>query len=65
MLEELREVRPGSALVAQQLAHMMLVQTLRLYLTQPRNDIGWFAALADPQLSAALGAMHANDVARL
>jgi AraC-like DNA-binding protein len=61
MMEELREARPGSSLVAQQLAHMMLVQALRLYLSErSRNDIGWFAALADPQLSAALGAIHAD-----
>ncbi len=61
MMEELREARPGWALVAQQLAHMMLVQALRLYLSErSRDDVGWFAALADPQLSAALGAMHAD-----
>jgi AraC-like DNA-binding protein len=61
MMEELREARPGWALVAQQLAHMMLVQALRLYLSdRSRHDVGWFAALADPQLSAALKAMHAD-----
>ena len=61
MMEELREGRPGSSLVAQQLAHMMLVQALRLYLSeQSHNEIGWFAALADPQLSAALAAVHAD-----
>lgn len=61
MMEELREARPGSSLVAQQLAHMMLVQALRLYLAEGRRDhVGWFAALADPQLSAALGAIHAD-----
>lgn len=61
MMEELREARPGSSLVAQQLAHMMLVQALRLYLSErSHDDVGWFATLADPQLSAALGAMHAD-----
>ncbi|WP_437629851.1 AraC family transcriptional regulator [Sorangium sp. So ce854] len=61
MMEELREARPGASLVAQQLAHMMLVQALRLYLSErSHDDVGWFAALADPQLSAALGAIHAN-----
>ncbi len=61
MMEELREARPGSSLVAQHLAHMMLVQAIRLYLSErSHNDIGWFAVLADPQLSAALGAMHAD-----
>jgi AraC-like DNA-binding protein len=61
MMEELRESRPGSALMAQQLAHMMLVQALRLYLdARPGNDVGWFAALADPQMNAAVSAMHAD-----
>ncbi|WP_193187035.1 AraC family transcriptional regulator [Nisaea sediminum] len=61
MMEELRDARPGSSLVAQHLSHMMLVQALRLYLKEgAENDIGWFAALADPQLSAALAAMHAE-----
>jgi len=61
MMEEFREPRPGSALMAQQLAHMMLVQALRLYLDAPaRDDVGWFAALADPRMHAALAAMHAD-----
>jgi AraC-like DNA-binding protein len=61
MMEEFREALPGASLVAQQLAHMMLVQALRLHLAaHAGNDVGWFAALADPQLSAALGAMHAG-----
>lgn len=61
MMEELREGRPGAALVAQQLAHMMLVQALRLYLeTSPGKSAGWFTALADPRVSAALGAIHAD-----
>ncbi|PXX57636.1 AraC-like DNA-binding protein [Nocardia tenerifensis] len=61
MMEELREARPGSDLIAQQLAHMMLVQALRLYIsTSSHDDVGWFAALADPQLSTALEAMHAD-----
>ncbi|GGU85281.1 hypothetical protein GCM10010178_89330 [Lentzea flava] len=61
MMEEFREPRLGSALMAQQLAHMMLVQALRLYLAEPAgDDVGWFAALADPQVHAALAAMHAN-----
>jgi AraC-like DNA-binding protein len=61
MMEELREARPGSSLVAQHLSHMMLVQALRLYLSERSDqDVGWFAALADPQLSGAIGAMHAD-----
>ena len=61
MMKELREARPGGSLMAQHLAHMMLVQTLRLYLSQQSSvEIGWFAALADPQLSAVLGAIHSD-----
>ena len=65
MMEELRDGRPGAALVAQHLAHMMLVQALRLYLSeQPPGRVGWFYALADPQMGAAIGAMHADPAHR-
>lgn len=61
MMEELREARPGSSLVAQHLSHMMLVQALRLYLSErSHRDVGWLAALADAQLSGAIAAMHAD-----
>ena len=61
MMQELREARPGASLVAQHLAHIMLAQTLRLYLSQQSGaEIGWFAGLADPQVGAAIGAIHAN-----
>jgi AraC-like DNA-binding protein len=63
MMQELREPQPGGFLVAQQLASMMLVKALRLYLSQgPKGGVGWFFALADKQMSAAITAMH-NDPA--
>jgi AraC-like DNA-binding protein len=59
MREELRDPQPGGILVAQQLAYMMLVQALRLHLTEGlRGGVGWLFALADSQMSAAIGAMH-------
>lgn len=59
MQDELRENRPGASLVAHHLAHMMLVQALRLFLSEhDGHGVGWFFALSDPQLSAAIGAMH-------
>lgn len=59
MMAELRDGGPGSALIAQHLSHMMLVQALRLYLAQqPEGAVGWFAALADPRLVRAIAAMH-------
>ena len=62
---ELLEGEPGGILIAQHLAHMMLVQALRLYLSsQEGRHVGWLFALADPQLSAAIGTMHADPGAR-
>ena len=59
MREELLEDQPGGALVAGHLAHMMLVQALRLHLTEGvKGGVGWLFALADPQMSGAMRAMH-------
>jgi len=65
MMHELREGQPGGILVAEHLAHMMLVQALRLHLAEKsRSDVGWFFALADKRLSAAMGAMHGDPAQR-
>ncbi|NIF18225.1 AraC family transcriptional regulator [Pantoea sp. Cy-639] len=58
---ELRNPQPGGALIATHLAHLMLVQVLRLYL-QSANELpkGWFLALTDRQISLAIAAMHAE-----
>jgi len=59
MMEELREPRPGSLLIAQQLAYMMLVQALRLHIGKVVNGgVGWLSALADPQINTAIQAVH-------
>jgi AraC-like DNA-binding protein len=59
MREELREQQPGSFLVAQQLAYMMLVQALRLHLAErPSGGVGWLFALADKQMTVAITCMH-------
>jgi AraC-like DNA-binding protein len=65
MRQELSEQQPGSSLVAQHLAHMMLIQALRIHLAEtPANGTGWLAALADKQLGAAIRAMHAAPARR-
>ena len=65
MMRELRDPQPGGALVAQHLAHLMLVQALRLHLAEgPRGAVGWFSALADPRIGAAIAAMHAEPAHR-
>ncbi len=61
MMRELREAEPGNALVLQHLAHLMLVQALRVHLHASKGDrAGWFFALADKHLGAALKAIHAD-----
>jgi len=65
MRAELREAQPGGHLVAQHLAHMMLIQALRLHLRDHGTATpGWFAALADPKIGAAISAMHAEPARR-
>jgi len=65
MMQELREKQPGGDLIAQDLAHMMLVQALRAHLAEGLGQgTGWFFALADKQLSLAIAAMHADPARR-
>jgi AraC-like DNA-binding protein len=59
MMQELREPQPGSFLVLQHLAQMLLVQALRAHLAEGlRGGVGWLFALADHQMSVAIYSMH-------
>jgi AraC-like DNA-binding protein len=59
LMEELREPQPGGALIAQHLAHTMLLQALRLHLSDASHArVGWLFALADKHMSAAITALH-------
>ncbi|MGY2896306.1 AraC family transcriptional regulator [Deinococcus sp. UYEF24] len=61
MRKELREQEPGSDLITQHLAHMMLIQALRVYMSSaPGTNSGWLFAAADKQMGAALRAIHAD-----
>jgi AraC-like DNA-binding protein len=56
---ELREPRPGGDAVATRLADVLVVETVRAWLVDQADDVtGWVAALRDPQLGAALAAVH-------
>jgi AraC-like DNA-binding protein len=55
--EELTDCRPGGILIAQQLACMIFVQVLRLYLGECEGR-GWLFALSDKHVGAAIAAMH-------
>jgi len=65
MMDELRRGRPGADAMAQNLASMMLVQTLRLYLEgEDDGAVSWLAAMGDPGLARALNALHGDPARR-
>jgi AraC-like DNA-binding protein len=65
MMQELRAPQPGGFLVVQHLAHLMLVQALRLHLEEGTGGgVGWLFALADRQMAAAITAMHDDPAHR-
>ena len=57
MRQELTDLKPGGILIAQQLASMMFIQALRLYLTE-NEGIGWLFALSNQRVGAAIKAIH-------
>ncbi len=61
MRQEPQGEQPGSLLVAQQLAYMILVQALRLHLAQSTSGtVGWLFALADKPIGWAIACMREN-----
>ena len=65
MMQELRDGEPGSFLIVEHLAHMILVQALRLHLAEgSKGAAGWLSALADKQIGAALAALHRDPAQR-
>ncbi len=65
LMRELRTSRPGSSLVEQHLASLILIQALRVYLSEGSNGIsGWLFALSDEKISRALTAIHGDPAQR-
>lgn len=65
MMLELTEPEPGSAVVLQQLAGMVLVQAIRVHLASASpHGTGWLYALADSKMADAIQAMHDDPVRR-
>ncbi|MBC7998850.1 MAG: AraC family transcriptional regulator, partial [Leptolyngbya sp.] len=61
MMKELRDPQPGSFLVVEHLAQMILVQALRLYLGEGvHGGVGWLFALSDEKMSLVITAIHEN-----
>jgi len=63
MRQELAVPRPGSFLIVQQLAYMILVQALRLHLDE-NAGVGWLFALSDKPVGAALASIHREPARR-
>lgn len=62
---ELSSPSPGTAAMTQHLGHMMLVQALRIHLSQaPPECPGWLAALSEPRLAPVMHAIHAHPARR-
>ena len=65
LMRELRTSRPGSSLVQQHLGSMILIQALRVYLSEDTSGIsGWLFALSDEKISRALMAIHGDPAQR-
>ena len=63
--QELHEPQPGGSLAAQQLATMLLIQTLRVHMAEGASGgVGWLFALADKPMRMAITAMHDNPAHR-
>lgn len=60
MMRELASTRPGAAVAADLLSHLMLLQALRTPEAQEAAPPGWYRALSDPQLRRAIEALHAT-----
>lgn len=65
LARELAQPAPGSELTIQQLGQLMLVQALRLHLSDTRQAFpSWLRVLADSQLAPAIQAIHADPARR-
>jgi len=62
LAKERTERIPGHRIVSSQLAHMLFVQALRMFLNQglPSEKGNWLRAMNDPRLAPALRCMHAD-----
>lgn len=66
MMKELDAPQPGSDLTTQHLAHIMLIQALRMHAAHVPKGVGdgWLTGVSDRQLSLALNAIHADPAYR-
>src|SRR6201996_3545232 len=61
LASEMADQAPGSEVVASRLAEILVIQVLRAHIaSQPERNKGWLRAIFDPQIGAALRAVHAS-----
>ncbi|SNS99265.1 transcriptional regulator, AraC family [Granulicella rosea] len=59
LASEMAEQAPGSGVVATRLAEVLFIQILRAHIaSEPERNKGWLRSVFDPQLGAALSAIH-------
>src|SRR5256886_3851261 len=59
LASEMEEQAPGSEVVASRLAEVLVIQVLRAHIASgPERNKGWLRAIFDPQIGAALSAIH-------
>jgi AraC-like DNA-binding protein len=64
LASEMAEQAPGSEIVANRLAEVLIIQMLRAYvMSEPERNRGWLRAIFDPQIGTALSAVH-DDVSK-
>ncbi|WP_282604908.1 AraC family transcriptional regulator [Pelagibius sp. Alg239-R121] len=65
LTQEMTDRGPGVTSVIERLAEVLLIQTLRAYLTQTDRPHGFLAGLADPRLARAVAEIHRRPEADL
>jgi AraC-like DNA-binding protein len=58
LTEESRGVSPGSSLMISRLIDLLVIRTLRTWVTSQGNRLGWLSGLSDERIGRALNAMH-------
>jgi len=58
MSDELRRARPGGEAVTTRLADILVIQAVRAWIDAQDSRTGWLGALRDPQVGAAIAAVH-------
>jgi cupin len=62
LASEMVDQAPGSEVVANRLAEVLFIQTIRAHIASGHEacNPGWLRAILDPQIGAAMNAMHEN-----